>query len=156
MAVEKYTACYTPNKPGKDGYCNKKVWDKQAKRYFSVKLHRWAYAEAFGEIPAGYEIDHICHNEAVARGECEGGHACKHRACINPEHLRAVTKSENQRAGLAGFDNRTHCESRGHELTPDNIRTFFIDGKERHQCLACRKENNRIGMRRYRARKKAA
>jgi len=42
--------------------------------------HRIAYELAKGAIPAGLIIDHICHR----------------RACVNPEHLRAVTYKQNQ------------------------------------------------------------
>lgn len=42
--------------------------------------HRVAYRLMVGEIPHGLEVDHIC---GV-------------RACVNPEHLRAATRSQNQ------------------------------------------------------------
>lgn len=145
--------CYTPNKPGTNGYAQKVVWDKEAKKYRGTLLHRWVYIQTFGAIPEGFEVDHICHNEAVIRGECEGGVTCAHRACINPEHLRAVSKSENQRSGLAGFGNRQVCESRGHELSADNI---YTDSYGRQTCLACRRINAKEAARRYRARKKVA
>jgi len=149
------TSCYAPNKPSSDGYVRKNVWNKELKKYQTFKMHRWVYAQAFGEIPEGYQIDHMCHNEAVARGECEGGQKCPHRACVNPAHLRAVTRSENQRAGLAGLDNRTHCRARGHELTEQTIKVTIRDGKEQKVCLECQRINNKMGMRRLRERKQA-
>lgn len=42
-------------------------------------VHRISYEIANGEIPPGILIDHICHN----------------RACVNPAHLRPVTKKQN-------------------------------------------------------------
>lgn len=45
--------------------------------------HRYAYTKAHGEIPEGLTIDHV-----YARG-------CRNRHCVNPDHLEAVTQSEN-------------------------------------------------------------
>lgn len=42
--------------------------------------HRAAYELAYGAIPEGMCIDHICRN----------------RKCVRPEHLRAVTYKQNQ------------------------------------------------------------
>lgn len=44
-------------------------------------VHRVAYREFRGPIPDGLHIDHVCNV----------------RLCVNPEHLEAVTKSENDR-----------------------------------------------------------
>lgn len=41
--------------------------------------HRYVYAQAYGPIPAGLDIDHKCHN----------------RACVRVEHLRAVSRKQN-------------------------------------------------------------
>ncbi len=45
----------------------------------SAGAHRFAYADAVGPIPAGYQLDHLCHN----------------RACVNPSHLRVATNKQN-------------------------------------------------------------
>lgn len=52
--------------------------------------HRWMYRKLNGEIPEGLEIDHQCHDS-----NCSGGITCLHRRCVNPAHLKAVTKSVN-------------------------------------------------------------
>lgn len=44
-----------------------------------VDAHRFSYELAYGPIPDGYDVHHTCHT----------------RHCVFPEHLRAVTRSQN-------------------------------------------------------------
>lgn len=45
----------------------------------SVQAHRVLWARAYGPIPIGYDL----------------GHTCSRRSCVNPDHVRPVTKQIN-------------------------------------------------------------
>lgn len=103
--------------------------------------HVYAYLTRVGPIPDGYEIDHLC----------------KVRACVNPEHLEAVTHRENIRrsnvgkATAARHRARTHCK-RGHELTEANLYRR-PSGLSRRECKECKRIE---GAERYERSKRAA
>lgn len=100
-----------------------------------VGAHVWSYQNFVGEIPAGLELDHTCHDPAT----CSGGSACPHRRCVNPEHLEPVTKRDNllRGGGVAAKNYRkTHCHA-GHPLSGDNLYNYK---NHRRVCRACQKE----------------
>lgn len=88
--------------------------------------HRWSYEYHTGPIPEGLVIDHLCRN----------------KVCVNPDHLEAVTSSENFRRGVAverikaAAAARTHCR-RGHEYTDENTARRPSRPSERI-CRTCR------------------
>ena len=97
------------------------------------KAHRVAWIKAYGPVPKGKFVDHMCHNEAVSKGECKGGKTCKHRACVNLNHLRLVTASENVLAGIHNINNRSHC-NQGHPFIEENI---MIRKNGKRECAEC-------------------
>jgi hypothetical protein len=91
-------------------------------------VHRVSYVLAYGSIPDGLHIDHLCRN----------------RACARPSHLEAVTQAENnRRAGAARRAANTHCR-RGHEFSPENT---FQTAKGARECRTCRNMRERAARR---------
>ena len=89
-------------------------WPVHPKGYASVrvdghmrKAHRVAYESAYGPIPDGQQIRHVCHNPS----------------CVNPEHLQAGTQTDNSRDMVAA-GNQT-----------DNSRDMVAAGNQHHQKL---------------------
>lgn len=66
----------------RDGYGEFKVGDK------GWLAHRYGYEMLVGPIPEALHLDHV-----HARG-------CRHRNCVNPDHLEPVTTQENTRRAL--------------------------------------------------------
>lgn len=100
--------------------------------------HACAWLLSGRTIPAGHELDHLCHTVDIAT--CPGGPACPHRRCVNVDHLELVTKQENTRRGLsfaARNAQKTHC-THGHPLSGANL---YVDRQGGRECRTCRHEN---------------
>lgn len=72
------------------GYPSMGLGPRGACRTFSA--HRLAHEWWNGPIAEGLTVDHTCHN---ADRSCPGGPTCRHRRCVNPDHLEAVTSWTN-------------------------------------------------------------
>lgn len=106
-----WAGCY-----GAAGYGQVSINGKHA------STHRVAYEHFTGQsIPDGMCIDHICRNPP----------------CVNPNHLRVVTRQqntiENSVSEPAINAAKTHC-SRGHEFTPENT---YVDPRGKRNCRVC-------------------
>jgi len=93
--------------------------------------HRWIFEYTFGPIPEGLEIDHV-----RARG-CTGG------LCVNPDHLEAVTPTENRTRARW-----SQCLA-GHDLSDPANQTWDDKGRRRG-CVQCKLEYGRDYQRRLR------
>jgi hypothetical protein len=83
------------------------------------KAYRFSWELVNGPIPDGMTIDHLCKNVK----------------CVNPDHLRIVTQSENSKGSwlITYYRERAHCHN-GHELSPDNV----IYANNRRTCKQCK------------------
>ena len=88
--------------------------------------HRLAYENAFGPIGIGLHIDHV-----MDRG-------CKHRHCIEPTHLEAVTQKENNRRqpNVIKQLNTTHCPH-GHSYDAQNTWIRKRGNGFKRECRKC-------------------
>jgi hypothetical protein len=90
-------------------------------------IHRLVAASAYGPIPDGLQVDHLCRN----------------RICCRPDHLELVTQRTNLLRGesFTGIaSRRTHCAA-GHEYTPDNTGLRADNGTR--VCRTCHRERSR-------------
>jgi hypothetical protein len=105
---------------GGGGYGTFSIGGRQGRQ---VKAHRFAYEIVRGEIPEGLDLDHLC----------------RVRACVNPDHLEPVTRSENVRRGLVPQLVRerqaakTQCP-RGHPYDEANT---YVTPDGRRNCRTC-------------------
>jgi hypothetical protein len=91
--------------------------------YKTIPAHRYSYKMTYGNIPIGYQIDHLSRNTL----------------CVNPAHLEAVTPRENTLRStslIAVNAAKTHCQ-RGHEFTPENIIPRVKNGIPARNCRRC-------------------
>ncbi len=91
------------------------LWDGKKRLY----AHRLAYEVAIGPIPDGLDVDHLCSTTA----------------CLNPEHLDPVTRSENSRRRWVRYRAKGICKN-GHLRTEGNLTS---NGR----CLTCRRKAQR-------------
>ena len=107
-----------------DAYVSKNGYGRFGIGRTVYEAHRISYKLFKGEIPEGMCVDHMC----------------RVRSCVNPSHLRLLTREENVRIQVNANSMKTVCKE-GHNFTADG---------NRRKCKICQAAASK----RYRARKK--
>lgn len=93
----------------------------------NIQAHRISLELSGVVIPKGRVIDHICRN----------------RKCVNPKHLRVVTRKqnalENSDSVCVRHASKTHCP-KGHLYSGTNLRLY----KGSRKCVACVNARNKM------------
>lgn len=142
--TEDGTRLFVKNAIIRNGYClewNGKTNDLGYGQMYlggtMVMAHRYSYILFVGDIvDLSLEVDHQCNN----------------RKCVNPMHLKLMTRKDNVlRSGAisAIYARRTEC-ARGHKFDEYIERR---DGGGR-RCRICKRASDTIYARRYRAKKR--
>jgi hypothetical protein len=117
VTVSPETQCWEWNGYKHDGYGRFSINSNR------IMAHRYAYEQLIGPIPEGLVLDHLCRN----------------RPCVNPRHLRVVTRTvnstENTESVTMENKSKTHCDN-GHPFTEANT---YPTGDGR-RCRICAKE----------------
>jgi hypothetical protein len=82
------------------------------------------YEEAFGPVPEGLELDHLC----------------RQHECVNPLHLEPVTHKENCRRRDLALGVKPACRN-GHAYTDEN--TYHYPNRNKRKCMTCQRERRR-------------
>ena len=74
------------------------------------QAHRWYWEQEHGPVPEGLELDHLCRN----------------RACVRPDHLEPVTRTENTRRGAHARLTRSQAAAiKASDLTYEQLADRF-------------------------------
>lgn len=104
-----WTACLTSRGYG--------CFSLDGKRHLA---HRLVYADLIGPIPDGFTIDHVYAN------------GCRHKNCVNPDHLEAVTQLENSQRYFRLI-----------RTCPNNHLLTYREGDRQRRCRPCEAERKR-------------
>lgn len=79
-----------------------------------ILAHRWSYVHHVGPIPEGMFLDHIC----------------RVRHCVNPDHLRLVTKKQNAENRVRQANNTSGFQGVSYSRTKGKWQAYICHGRK--------------------------
>lgn len=101
--------------------------------------HRFAYELMVGQVQEKMQLDHVCHTRDPL---CREGLSCRHRRCVNPDHLEPVTGRVNIKRAA---ERRQACR-RGHPRVPGNVYVRLDGYQVCRACIRLRNEARAAGL----------
>jgi hypothetical protein len=145
-----------PAQPSTTGLYSKSIRDRFLEKVdCPARSGCWTWtgyvdARGYGRFRVGecvqpaHRISFELFREFIPLGECVV-HRCSNFRCVNPKHLRRITRSESVRRGtscVAANARKTRCAS-GHVF--DEANTYRERRSGRRHCRACRRKTNNAG-----------
>ena len=93
------------------------------------RAHRLVWELSGRQLAPGMVLDHLCHDPAT----CPGGTSCRHRLCVNPDHLQQTTPAANAARRSPRW--RGRC-ARGHDVSTAGA--VYVRPNGDRECRACR------------------
>jgi hypothetical protein len=91
----------------------------------TILAHRLAVLARDGKLDDSLTVDHTCHNASLT---CPGGIACRHRRCVNPDHLDVCATGDNtRRAARRKIRPRVGCETQQQAELRAQMHAFDMD-----------------------------
>ncbi len=135
--------------------------------FWTASKNKKGYGRLFlrGKCVQAHRVSWEFHNGSQFPAGLFALHSCDNPSCVNPEHIRPGTNTENireaaakgrltritQRPWFKRFENtvnaKTHC-MRGHPLSGDNLYYFTKLGVPSRSCRECSRIRDRVAWKR--------